>query len=410
MFSAQEVAKHNCKTDAWIIYNHGVYDVTNWIQYHPGGQDILSRFAGKDATDEMQAFHDMKKISGFLADYWVGSTAPSISLVQRDFRKLGLYFEKMKFLEPPSYYKESILLCIYFCVVIYLALSYPLVAAVALGMFWQQTAFLCHDIGHNTSNQKMGYFLGNLLSGTGLAWWKHSHYIHHTAANNMYEDPDIHLLPFFCLHKKFFESIYCTYHKRIMEFGRISSILVPYQHYLYYPIMAVSRVNLYFQSMIFQPCDRIGLLLQLLFLLWYFTLLSRIANPILFHFLSHAVAGILHIQITLSHFARPINTEELDFFTRGVDASMDIDCHRAMDWFHGGLQFQTTHHLFPRLQRQKLRKATVLVKTLCEKHNLPYTALSFQQANVVVFRRLRQVASEADGWFSGIWDSINANG
>ena len=39
-----------------------------------------------------------------------------------------------------------------------------------------------------------------------------------------------------------------------------------------------------------------------------------------------------------------------------LNGTMDIDCPAWMDWFHGGLQFQTEHHLFPRWPRHKLRQ------------------------------------------------------
>ncbi len=42
--------------------------------------------------------------------------------------------------------------------------------------------------------------------------------------------------------------------------------------------------------------------------------------------------------------------------TMQLAGTMDIDCSKYMDWFHGGLQFQTEHHLVPRMPRHKLRK------------------------------------------------------
>ena len=34
---------------------------------------------------------------------------------------------------------------------------------------------------------------------------------------------------------------------------------------------------------------------------------------------------------------------------------MDWSCPPWMDWFHGGLQFQIEHHIFPRAPRHRLR-------------------------------------------------------
>ena len=45
-----EVAKHNKKTDAWIVIDGFVYDVTKFIDFHPGSRAILFEQCGGDAT------------------------------------------------------------------------------------------------------------------------------------------------------------------------------------------------------------------------------------------------------------------------------------------------------------------------------------------------------------------------
>lgn len=49
-FTIEEVARHNSRSDCWIIISGDVYDVTSFIGAHPGGPDILSAQCGKDAT------------------------------------------------------------------------------------------------------------------------------------------------------------------------------------------------------------------------------------------------------------------------------------------------------------------------------------------------------------------------
>lgn len=75
-------------------------------------------------------------------------------------------------------------------------------------------------------------------------------------------------------------------------------------------------------------------------------------------------------------------------FARPYDE--DIDCPTWMDWFHGGLQFQTEHHLVPRMPRHKLRKfRSEVVKPFCEAHGLTHDAPSFWEANAQVWRTLK---------------------
>lgn len=47
--SKKELSRHNKKSSAWLAINGIVYDVTNWIDKHPGG-DIIMKGIGKDAT------------------------------------------------------------------------------------------------------------------------------------------------------------------------------------------------------------------------------------------------------------------------------------------------------------------------------------------------------------------------
>jgi cytochrome b involved in lipid metabolism len=49
--SAKDVATHNKPENGlWIIIDNDVYDVTGFVDEHPGGPKILKRSAGKDAS------------------------------------------------------------------------------------------------------------------------------------------------------------------------------------------------------------------------------------------------------------------------------------------------------------------------------------------------------------------------
>jgi len=45
-----EVAKHNRRDDCWVVINGTVYDVTKWLNDHPGGIEVVMELAGQDAT------------------------------------------------------------------------------------------------------------------------------------------------------------------------------------------------------------------------------------------------------------------------------------------------------------------------------------------------------------------------
>ncbi|QLG70343.1 hypothetical protein HG535_0A02820 [Zygotorulaspora mrakii] len=51
VFTYQEIAEHNSPEDAWIIIDGKVYDVTKFVDEHPGGDEIILELAGQIATE-----------------------------------------------------------------------------------------------------------------------------------------------------------------------------------------------------------------------------------------------------------------------------------------------------------------------------------------------------------------------
>lgn len=45
--SLPELRRHCNRTDAWVSIDYHVFDVSSYIEYHPGGIDILAAVAGK---------------------------------------------------------------------------------------------------------------------------------------------------------------------------------------------------------------------------------------------------------------------------------------------------------------------------------------------------------------------------
>ena len=50
-YSWTEVAKHSKANDCWIVINGKAYDVTTYLDLHPGGADLILTQCGKDATN-----------------------------------------------------------------------------------------------------------------------------------------------------------------------------------------------------------------------------------------------------------------------------------------------------------------------------------------------------------------------
>ncbi len=61
-----EVAKHNSDKDCWVVIYGRVYDVTEFKEEHPGGKNVILRWAGKDATESYAPIHPPDTLDKYL--------------------------------------------------------------------------------------------------------------------------------------------------------------------------------------------------------------------------------------------------------------------------------------------------------------------------------------------------------
>nr|ODN93938.1 L-mandelate dehydrogenase [Cryptococcus depauperatus CBS 7841] len=57
LISFEEVQKHNKPDDCWVVIDGKIYDVTEFLENHPGGPEIIIANAGKDATQIFKPVH-----------------------------------------------------------------------------------------------------------------------------------------------------------------------------------------------------------------------------------------------------------------------------------------------------------------------------------------------------------------
>ncbi|KAF9455693.1 FMN-dependent dehydrogenase-domain-containing protein [Collybia nuda] len=56
-WTLEQVAPHNSSQSCWVIIRNNVYDVTEFLQEHPGGAQIILKYAGRDATRAYEPIH-----------------------------------------------------------------------------------------------------------------------------------------------------------------------------------------------------------------------------------------------------------------------------------------------------------------------------------------------------------------
>ncbi|KAI5959600.1 SLD [Candida pseudojiufengensis] len=301
----------------------------------------------------------------------------------------------------------------------FLKLNWLFLSALFMGMAWHQGTFVAHDAGHVSLSHNyqidniFGIIIADWFGGLSLGWWKRNHNVHHLITNDPVHDPDIQHLPFFAVSVRLFDNVFSTYYDKTLWFDAFAQKLIPFQQYLYYPILCFGRFNLYRLSwghIIFGEGPRKGSAAWFryfefaglsFFFYWFFYLLVFKSieggwNRINYVMVSHMATMLVHVQITLSHFA--MSTSDLgvseSFPSRQIRTTMDVDCPEWFDFFHGGLQFQAIHHLFPRLPRHNLRQAQPYVIRFCEKVGLSYSIYGFGEGNDIVIGKLADIGKQ----------------
>ncbi|VDN00860.1 unnamed protein product [Thelazia callipaeda] len=72
-FTMAEVAKHNDTTSAWIIIDNNVYDLTRFLNEHPGGDEVILEQAGQDATESFKDVGHSRDAVEMSKEYLIGS-------------------------------------------------------------------------------------------------------------------------------------------------------------------------------------------------------------------------------------------------------------------------------------------------------------------------------------------------
>ncbi|EYB91542.1 hypothetical protein Y032_0204g1865 [Ancylostoma ceylanicum] len=82
-FSLAEVEKHNTIGSCWIVLDGKVYDVSKFLDEHPGGLEVIAELAGKDATASFEDVGHSKDARDMAKEYLIGkvqaSSAPAAS-------------------------------------------------------------------------------------------------------------------------------------------------------------------------------------------------------------------------------------------------------------------------------------------------------------------------------------------
>lgn len=71
-YTLEEIRQHNMSSDTWLIIHDNVYDITSFLEEHPGGEEVLLEQAGADATESFEDVGHSTDAREMLEQYLIG--------------------------------------------------------------------------------------------------------------------------------------------------------------------------------------------------------------------------------------------------------------------------------------------------------------------------------------------------
>ena len=396
----------------WNLYGKK-YDLTKYMEYHPGGKDILINT--KDEQDitclfeTYHAFSDIGKIREILAKYEVRDpptvdnkppvdNPPTVIYEQFDFTNYHALLDKIKLYYPnrssikatPSWYLFTILSFILYCPIFYIAMfsNYNVIiksfCGILAAILYGSLGFtVMHDASHYavSTDTQLNSLLSKLWHGFALwnstIWFYHHVYNHHSFTSLENRDPDLyHLSPLFrklLSNNKVFKLTSCIQDKIFMPvlfifpgqfFGQgISYLIGSFKKRLFK--IKIPNIPYY---------DKIDTTLMLLKI---YCLYNGFIWPAICYIITINI--VYSINIVLDHDMYETAIENhysgKDWLRLQISNSGNF-LNNSPIWsrLFGGINYQIEHHLFPNMSNVHYPVIAPIVKKYCIDNGIPYVS------------------------------------
>ncbi|KAL5005717.1 hypothetical protein ScPMuIL_016875 [Solemya velum] len=412
-FTWEQVQTHNKSNDRWIVIEDEVYDISQWSKKHPGGQAIISHYAGQDASNAFQAFHaDVDRVKKYLTTMHVGHVTDTKKReINEDFLKLKERATKM------GLFKPNVLFFILNVshVVLLEAMAYFVLKWFGTGwipwtlsvLFYattqSQVGWVQHDFGHlsvfhnTTMDHLLHYLTVGFIKGASPHWWNHMHNQHHAKPNVIDKDPDVRVDKLFVVGKTMPVEV-AKRRKKSMPFN--------WQHRYFFILGPPLLFPVYFQFMLFRHIFTRKKWIDLAVVMAFFAKVIYLYVPILgvwgtivHYFCIRCLESHWFTWVSQSnHIPMTIDKDIAEeWIPMQIHATCDIEKSFFNDWFTGHLNHQIEHHLFPQMPRHNLYKIAPYVREICEKHNIPYVVKPLLQSFKDIVQSLKH---SGELWYS----------
>lgn len=381
----------NTISDYEVVLEDNVYNLKEFSKIHPGGAMALNIFGGKDATIHYYMLHNHEKLRPILNKYKL-----------RDFKNTAECINTKKFNELKAEVKKAVGYPYatgewYFKACFILATSmYMEYSNIAYGFTIMKSIFqgyimaligLCvqHDANHGaiSPNGWVNILWGctqDLIGGSALLWKHHHVLLHHAYTNKIDTDPDFSI-----------EIIRLHRYMKLMPFHKWQYIyiwfllpLLPFSWHFkeIYDLVYMNHCNVNISKMaktevIFAIFMRIFFILRFYIIPFYYypslntvlcmiTILLTGGSYLGINFIiSHVFEGVSY------HAVKDDNDEKNDWCKLQIESSSSTG-GRLLGYFHGGLNYQIEHHLFPRICHVHYHKIQPIIMEWCKQNDVKY--------------------------------------
>jgi fatty acid desaturase len=390
-FTWPEISRHNKKADCWIVIDGNVYDVTSWIDRHPGG-NVISSLAGEDVSalfhsshfrdvgHVMRRFH-IGAVAEYTADFAINAGFLRV-LKQRvldyfvtrriDYRTIRLF--------RPQVCASVIgfLACwclVYLCGWWIFAVPMGLISCAMVGGF-------AHDYSHATLIREGNR--SNAVSAACSALWcvllpfmpekyfQYEHLQHHLKPMDAAADYEVFAL------RRFLRLSPDVAHR---WFFRFQQFYAPLVYCFYITIQVVEGfVTTYFRRRNFRrDADAVSMIHAG----WVISGVVHVVLPIalvgvvkwlavfvaynmVWQFTTYLVAAVVHMT-------RDVTPGSNEWSRYVCLTTCNVLCgNRLYGWLSGGFNYQIDHHLLPSIAREYLPQINHIVKETCREFGYPY--------------------------------------
>lgn len=380
-----------------IIKIHNTYyNISNFIDIHPGGVDILKRCEGLDATPAFESYHalsDMNKIKSIMKKYEINNPNSIINDSKYTFKENEFYDVLKK--KVKQYFKNKNTKCnIYWIIsssitfILYLytyyytflsinqPLMYRFISSFISGVFLMSIIFqVFHDGTHSaiSKNKYVNKYLSQIIAGLGFwdyrTWIKHHSISHHSFTGNYKLDPDMrHFHPYF---KKSKQSKANNVKSKEMLCTVVSIFPGMYFGQMIAYFYAQYTKNIWGINIDNKSALEWFIVLSQMYIMYYSGNLLLVATYILSLNLTYSISILPdHDQLETRLNEK---LEITDWGEQQVRNSGNfVENNTLYTRLFGSINYQIEHHLFPSLCSWHLPDISKIVKDTCKEFNINY--------------------------------------